>query len=172
MVLSGHELLPIVHGISAQVRTRVPDEVAKNVLLELCLRVRWVRAPQPVQTREQWLGGVRAAAIDTGVATTAGDSVRLGRSHPVHKLAKAVNHDRAHTHALSLEKSVAVWHTLPAWQGRTKHTRATGLREYPRPVLPRRLMAHVNCVSTLELRDPVALIVLVKANDPSLGLSG
>ena len=42
---------------------------------------------------------------------------------------------------------------------------ATLLREHPRPQLPRRIMPHVLVVAAGQFRDPVALIVLMKACD-------
>lgn len=48
-----------------------------------------------------------------------------------------------------------------------EHRIATGLGEYPGPVLPGRIVSYMLRVAALEVGDPMPFLVDVKADDPS-----
>ena len=91
-----YEMLPIVARISAEIGPRVSDVVAENVLFEVRLGVRRVDPARPIEAGEQRVVRVRASAIHTGVAASAGNAVGLKRCDSVDKLAEAVDYDCAH----------------------------------------------------------------------------
>src|SRR5919202_152615 len=58
-----------------------------------------------------------------------------------------------------------------AVEGAPEHARSALRRQDPRAFLPRRIMPHVLSVAALEIRHPVALQILVKADDPPAHVS-
>ena len=54
------------------------------------------------------------------------------------------------------------------FQARSEVLGPARLRRHPRPYLPRRLVAHVLRMPTLEVGDPGAIGILMKSHNPSL----
>ncbi len=99
VVLRGDEQLPVIGWRGGEVRARVANEVAEDVLLELPLGVRWIARSQPVEAREEWLPRVESAAVHARVAPPPGSRVGRGRRHLVQQVAEARNADLADRHA-------------------------------------------------------------------------
>ena len=79
-MLRGDQHLPVVVRPSlVQVRTRVADEVAEDVLLQVGLAVGWTHPAEGIQAGEQGPRGIARAPSDSRVPVPACRGVAAGR---------------------------------------------------------------------------------------------
>ena len=105
-MLRRDELLPIVDRIGPEVRPRVANVVAENVLLEIRFCVRRMHSAQSIEAREQRILCIGAAAIHARITTSARDGVRLRRCHTIDELAERVDYDGPHCMQASVAPSI------------------------------------------------------------------
>ena len=86
--------------------------------------------------------------------------------HPL--LAACPNYIQSIRLTQALSGATLLFIARAAMEDLTKATLPPVRRQYPRPLDPWRLMTHVLAMSALQLRHPVALVVLVKSHDAPL----
>src|SRR4051812_10552542 len=97
MVLSGHELFPVVSRLPLEIRPRIADEVPKDVRLEISLGV-WLVATEPIQRCQQMRVRLGSAAVNSGVAPTPGNRVGFFRRHAIDQFAERAYVDDMNGH--------------------------------------------------------------------------
>jgi len=68
--------------------------------------------------------------------------------------------------------AAVVGHTPDATKRMPDESRATFLRDNPRPIHPRRIVPNMLRVSAFQLSDPIALFILAKAHDFAIHRNG
>ena len=89
MMLSYHEQLPVVGWRRLEAGPRIPSKIAQYVLLEVNLRVRRIRASEPVKRRKKGVMHGGRAVINPRITPTTYLGMRLAWCDHVDQFAEA-----------------------------------------------------------------------------------
>src|SRR3954467_8402892 len=99
MVLRCNEHFPIIHRWRGEVRAGISNEVAEDMLFQVCFGMGSRVTSEPIETRQQRPAGITVPTVHAAIATPPRSWVRLRWGHLVDQVTQTPDRNFIDRHA-------------------------------------------------------------------------